>query len=427
MHNNHLNNNLSPKTSIGRYIFIALILGMILGEFAYRGINNPDIIKAIAEYCTIGANLFLRLIKMVIAPLIFSTIVTGIAKMGDKSALGRVFLKSMLVFILGGLVALILGVVLAEIFQPGKALNETLRATAAAALTDSSATVCTKCQITLNNFIEQIIPSSSLQGFVENHMLQVIIIALFFGIGGIALGDPFKPVFDYIELFTQLMFLWVRYIMYLAPLAVFAAIVKVVMSSGISVIKIYLVYVLEFYLGLIIIWLLWIALNYLLVGRLVFAVIKENLPLYATAFAASTSESALPGIIANFPKLGISRKIGAFVVPLGYAFNLEGSMLNCTYATLFIIQLYGFHISWTTELTMLLMLMITSKGIAGIPRASLVVIAATLTAFGYPESGILILLPVDGFNDMGRSATSAFANTMSAVVVDKWEKIHRHE
>ncbi len=415
------------KSRLGLYIFIALVLGVVFGQLAHIGISDKGTVADISEYLDLGSMLFLRLIKMIIAPLVFTTLVVGIAKMGDGKSLGRVFAKAMLIFITGGVLSLTLGVVLVEIFQPGKALHDALLSHGSAELANATNNVCTNCQITLKSFFDSIVPDSSLKGFVENHILQVIVVAVFIGVAGIAIGESVAPIFQMFDMLSKLMFKIIGYIMYLAPLAVFTSITKLVMGSGIAVLKLYLIYAAEFYLGLGIIWAVYLLLGVLIIGKGFFKVIKDLAPFYGTAFAASSSEVALPSILQGLENNGISKKISGFIIPLGYSFNLEASMLNCTFATIFIIQLYGFHIDIKTEIAMLFMLLITSKGIAGIPRASLVIVAATLSAFGYPEAGVLILLPVDSFNDMGRSATNAFANTMSALFVHKWEAKYNKE
>lgn len=417
----------ASKSRLGTYIFISLILGIIVGHFAHDGITNPESIKSTSGYLDLVSSAFLRMIKMIIAPLVFTTLVTGIAKMEDSKALGRMFVKSMFIFIIGGFFSLTLGVVLVEWFQPGKALHSVLINSTNADLTSAANSVCTNCQMTAKSFMESIIPSSAMQGFVENHILQVIVLAIFVGVAGVGIGEAVAPVFVFFEMMSQIMFKIIGYIMYLAPFAVFSAITKLVMGSGVGVLSLYLVYALEFYLGLAIIWGVLLLIGMSVIGKKLFAIIRSMIPLYGTAFAASSSEVALPGILANLERFGVSKKVSGFVIPMGYSFNLEASMLNCTFATIFIIQLYGYHISLATEITMLFMLMLTSKGIAGIPRVSLVIVAATLTAFGYPDAGVLILLPIDSFMDMGRSATNAFANTMSAIFVDKWEKKHNHD
>lgn len=414
------------SSKAGVAILVALILGVIAGQIMHSSITDPTLIKSICSYFDIISGIFLRLIKMIIAPLVFTTLVAGIVKMGDGRSLGRVFLKSMIIFMVGGILALGLGVLLAEIFEPGKALHDALQASLHMDTSAAATSLVQGKQITLNSFVESIIPKSALEGFVENHIIQVVILAIFFGVAGVSIGEPLSPLFHSFEMISKLCFKIIEYIMYLAPFAVFASITKLVSISGIGVLKLYLVYLLEFYLGLGIIWAIYLILGGLILGKVVFQVIKALAPQYATSFAASSSEIILADIVSKLEKFGVPKKISGFVIPMGYSFNLEASMLNCTFATIFIIQLYGYHIDLATEITMLLMLLLTSKGMAGVPRASLVIVAMTLAAFGYPEAGILIILPIDSFNDMGRSATNAFANTMSALFVNNWERKHNH-
>lgn len=415
----------SSSKKAGIAIFVALILGVALGQLAHMEINK-DLAIQICSYLDIISGIFLRLIKMIIAPLVFTTLVAGIAKMGDGKSLGRVFLKSMVLFMVGGILSLGLGVLLVEIFKPGVALHDALKATMALDTSSTANVVVSGTKITLKSFIESVIPKSSFEGFVENHIIQVVVLAIFVGVAGVSIGEPVAPIFEFFERVSLICFKIIQFIMLLAPLAVFASVTKLVMSSGIGVLKLYLIYLLEFYLGLGIIWAVYIILGSLILGKVVFRVIKDLAPQYATSFAASSSEIILADLIKKLEKFGVSKKISSFVIPMGYSFNLEASMLNCTFATIFIIQLYGYHIDLATEITMLLMLLLTSKGMAGVPRASLVIVAMTLTAFGYPEAGILIILPIDSFNDMGRSVTNAFANTMSALFINRWERKHNH-
>ncbi len=412
------------KSNVGRYILIALIAGVVVGQLVHMGVADPAKIKAISTQLDVVSSMFLRLLKMIIAPLVFTTLVTGIAKMGDSKALGRLFFKSMFIFIFGGFIALTLGIILIEVFQPGKQLHDVL--SAGLATLPQKDNICTNCGMNLKSFLESVIPSSVLQGFVENHILQVVVFALFFGVAGVAVGETVTPVFEFFDMIASIVFKITSYIMNLAPFAVFSAVSAMVMTSGAKVISSYLIYLLEFYFGLFILWVLIIFIGASIVGKSIFSLLKNLGSLFVLAFASSSSEAALPGMLAELDKFGVSKKISGFVVPMGYSFNLLASMLNTTFATMFIIQLYGFHVSFSQEVTMLLMLMITSKGIAGVPRVSLVIVAATLAAFGFPEAGVLILFPVDGFLDMGRSATNVFANAMAAVFVDRWERKHEH-
>lgn len=413
------------KSNLGRYIVIALIAGIVVGQLVHMGVGNPERIKEIANKLDIVSSMFLRMLKMIIAPLVFTTLVAGIAKMGDSKSLGRLFFKSMFIFITGGFIALLLGIVLIEVFKPGVALHDVLASGLANIHQDPN--LCTNCQMDLKKFLEGIIPSSMVQGFVENHILQVVVVAIFFGVAGVAIGEDVAPVFEFFDMVAKIIFKITGYIMNLAPFAVFSAVSSMVMSSGVKVISSYLIYLLEFYLGLAILWVLIIAIGTIIVGKPLFSLLRNLSSLFVLSFASSSSEVALPGVLVELEKFGVSRKISGFVIPMGYSFNLLASMLNCTFATMFIIQLYGYHPTLLQEVTMLLMLMLTSKGIAGVPRVSLVIVAATLAAFGYPEAGVLILFPVDGFLDMGRSATNVFANAMAAVFVDRWEKGHNHQ
>lgn len=412
------------KSNLGRYILVALISGIVIGQLVHMGVADPAKIKYISAKLDIVSTMFLRLLKMIIAPLVFTTLVTGIGKMGDSKALGRLFFKSIFIFVIGGFIALILGIILIDIFQPGNQLHDVL----AAGLTNlpKDMNICNNCGMNLKAFLESILPSSMVQGFSENHILQVVVVALFFGVAGVGVGEAVTPIFEFFDMIACIIFKITAYIMNLAPFAVFSAVSAMVMTSGAKVISSYLIYLIEFYFGLAILWLLIIFIGFLIIGKPIFVLLRNLSGLFILSFAASSSEAALPGMLAELDKFGIPKKVSGFVVPMGYSFNLLASMLNCTFATMFIIQLYGFHISISQEITMLLMLMLTTKGIAGVPRVSLVIVAATLAAFGFPEGGVLILFPVDGFLDMGRSATNVFANAMAAVFVSHWERKYEH-
>jgi Na+/H+-dicarboxylate symporter len=411
------------KPKLGRYLTIALILGLAAGQLLHMNLVDREWIQSISDNLNLVSSMFLRLIKMIIAPLVFATLVAGMSKLGDSASLGRIFLKSMIVFLVGGFFALILGALLVEVFKPGEVLhNLILSGNNASAI--ASAIPSTK--ITLKSFVEGIIPASAVEGFVANHIIQVVLFAIFFGVGTLGIGSKGTIIFDFFDSVSHVMFKVTGYIMLLAPIAVFTSITHLVMGSGIAVIYHYLVYILEFYFGLVIIWVVYLSIGYIIAGRRFNVLLKSLGGLFGISFASASSEVALPGVLVALEKFGVSPKIGSFVLPLGYSFNLTASMLNCTFATIFIIQLYGYSLTLTQEVIMLLMLMVTSKGMAGVPRASLVIVATTLTAFGYPETGVLVLLPIDSFLDMGRSATNVLANAMSVLMVDRWEKKHNH-
>ena len=411
------------KPKLGRYLVIALVLGLITGELLHRQVTDPVLLKTISTNLDLVSAMFLRLIKMIIAPLVFATLISGISKLGDSSALGRLFLKAMILFIVGGFLSLTLGAALIEVFKPGQVMHDVLLNGGNA---ETIKAAVPAAQITLKSFLESIIPTSAAEGFVTNHIIQVVLFAILFGIAALSLGSRATIVFDFFESVSQIMFKVTGYIMLLAPLAVFTSIAHLIMGNGMGIVVHYLVYILEFYLGLAIIWAVYLTIGYLMVGRRFTVLLKSLSGLFGISFASASSEVALPGVLVALEKFGIGKKISGFVLPLGYSFNLEASMLNCTFATIFIIQLYGYNISFSQEVLMLFMLLLTSKGMAGVPRASLVIVATTLTAFGYPDAGVLILLPIDSFLDMGRSATNVLANAMSAVIIDRWEKNHDH-
>lgn len=412
------------KPKLGRYLIIALVMGLVVGQILHMNLVNGELIESVGDYLNLVSSMFLRLIKMIIAPLVFSTLVAGMSKLSDSAVLGRLFIKAMIIFIIGGFLALSLGALLIEVFKPGLVLRDLiLSGNNAHSITSAIPT----SKITLKSFVENTIPTSAVEGFVTNHIIQVVLFAILFGVGTLATGSKGTIIFDFFDSVSHTMFKVTGYIMLLAPIAVFTSITRLVMGSGISVIHHYLVYMLEFYFGLLIIWIAYVIIGYLITGRRFTVFLKSVAGLFGISFASASSEIALPGLLVALEKFGVSNKISSFVLPLGYSFNLEASMLNCTFATIFIIQLYGYHLSLTQEIIMLFMLMITSKGMAGVPRASLVIVATTLTAFGYPEAGVLVLLPIDSFLDMGRSATNVLANAMSAIIVDRWEKKHNHQ
>lgn len=409
------------KSNLGKYVLWALIGGLICGQLVRTFITDAILLDSIADNLHLVANLFLRLIKMIIAPLIFSTLVVGISKLGDAKSLGRMFVKSMLIFIIGGMVSLLIGLLVVDTFQPGLVLAKILLA-GKSTLASAGGSSAITSSITLKGFMEQVIPASVAESFAGNHIMQIVIFSMFFGIAGVSIGEPVAPVFNFFELISKLMFKITDYVMLFAPLAVFCAIAGMVTSSGLGVLSSYLVYVAEFMLAVVLLWTFMIIVGFLVIGKDVFRLLRAITDILGVAFSTASSEAVLPALLEELEEFGIRPKISGFVLPLGYSFNLVASMLNCVFATMFIIQLHGYHMTLGQELVMLGMLMITSKGIAGIPRASLVIVAATLASMGIPESAILILFPVDGFLDMVRTVTNVFANALASAFVNKWEK-----
>jgi len=358
--------------------------------------------------------MFLRLIKMVIGPLVFATLTVGIAKMGDVGAVGRVGLKSMVWFFGASLVSLSLGLVLVNFFQPGVNLGIELPGA------DATSGVVVS-GLSMQEFIAHLIPVSIADGMARNEILQIVVFSIFFGVACAGVGEKAKVLVDALEGVSYVMLKVTGFVMWFAPLAVFAAVSEAIARSGFKVLETYGIFMAEFYLGILLLWaLLFIAAFIVLRGRAVrlFAAVREPTLL---AFATASSEAAYPKTLAQLERFGCSNRVASFVLPLGYSFNLDGSMMYCTFAVVFIAQAYGIEMSMGQQITMLLILMLTSKGMAGVPRASLVVIAATLAQFNIPEAGLLLLLGVDHFLDMARSATNVIGNSVATAVVSKWE------
>jgi Na+/H+-dicarboxylate symporter len=351
---------------------------------------------------------------MIIAPLVFSTLVVGIAHMGDTAALGRVGVRSLAWFILASLVSLSLGLLLVNILQPGVGLDLALPAT-------NAASGVAKEGFSIADFVTHLVPASIVEAMAKNEILQIVIFSVFFGVALTAIGDKGKALVAGVESLVHVMLQITDYVMRFAPFAVFAAVTAAIAEQGPSILVTFGRFVGSFYLGIVLLWCLLLAAAFLFVGsrtRLLIRYIRDPIVL---AFSTASSEAAYPRTLEALDRFGVPPRIASFVLPLGYSFNLDGSMMYMTFASIFIAQAYGIDLSLGQEITMLLVLMVTSKGVAGVPRASLVVIAATLSLFNIPEAGLLLILAVDHFLDMGRSATNVVGNAVASVVVAKWE------
>jgi Na+/H+-dicarboxylate symporter len=366
------------------------------------------------DWFTILADIFLRLIKMIVAPLVFTTLVVGVAKLGDIKAVGRIGGKTLLWFISASLLSLLLGMLLVNLFEPGNAMH--------LPLPDSHvATGIDKAALTLKDFFYHVFPASVIDAMAKNEILQIVVFALFFGVAAAALGEITKTVIHALDAIAHIILKVTGYVMGFAPVAVFGAMTAIIAKQGIGILKTYSIFIGEFYFGLLMLWILLILIGSVFIKSRVFTLIKRMKEPILLAFSTSSSEAAFPKTMLELERFGCKDKIVSFVLPLGYSFNLDGSMMYMTFASLFIAQSYGMHMPLGTQLTMLLVLMLTSKGIAGVPRASLVVIAGTLATFNIPEAGIALLLGIDPLLDMGRSATNVVGNSIATAVVSKWE------
>ena len=395
-------------------ILIAMVLGVIVGYMIFSEFPDKKAAAQIAGYISIISDVFLRLIKMLIGPLVFSTLVVGIAHMGDASSVGRVFAKALGWFITASLVSLVLGLILANLLQPGQNLGLPLPDIGASANLATS-------KFTLKDFIGHLVPKSFAEAMANNEILQIVVFSMFFGVALASLGEKARTLVYAIDELAQAMLKITGYVMKLAPIAVFAAMAATVAVNGLEILLKFAVFMGDFYLGLFILWGVLIFAGFVVLGPRIIRLLVLIKEPFLLSFATASSEAAYPKILDALDRFGVKRKISAFVMPMGYSFNLDGSMMYCTFATLFIAQAYNIELSLGTQITMLLILMLTSKGMAGVPRASLVVIAATLAQFNIPEAGLLLILGVDTFLDMGRSATNAVGNSIATAAAAKWE------
>ena len=396
-------------------IVIGMLVGLGAGAWLHEALPDPAAAKDAAGYFSLVTDVFLRLIKMIIAPLVFTTLVSGIAHMGDASTVGRVGLKTVAWFLVASITSLLLGMGMVTLLHPGTDLHETLGAAAGAAKT----TIQTS--LSLKDFLQHVFPASIVDAMAKNEILQIVVFSIFTGIAVGALGERAAGLLRLIEEGAQVMLRVTNYVMRFAPLAVLAAIAATVTTEGLGILVTYAKFVGGFYLSLGILWVLLMTAGALVVGRRAFGLFRAIRQPALLAFSTASSEAAYPRTLEELEAFGVSKRVASFVLPLGYSFNLDGSMMYCTFATLFIAQAYGIELSWGQKAAMLGILMVTSKGIAGVPRASLVVIAATLSTFHLPEAGLTLILAVDHFLDMGRSATNVIGNSVAAAAVARFE------
>jgi Na+/H+-dicarboxylate symporter len=396
------------------FVVGAMVLGLLVGYVLNQSLS-PEAAKEVASNLSIITDVFLRLIKMIIAPLVFTTLVAGIAHMGDASEIGRVGVKTIGWFILASIVSLSIGLVMVHIIQPGSGLQLT------APPVEGAAPGVDMAKFTLREFITHLVPSSIVDAMARNEILQIVVFSVLVGTAVSAIDDKAPAVLNLVEQGAAIMLKVTGYVMKTAPFAIFAALAASVATQGLEVLATYAKFVGGFYLSLGLLWGLLIGVAILIVGRRSLQLVANLRSPVLLAFSTASSEAAYPRTLEELQKWGVSRKVASFVLPLGYSFNLDGSMMYCTFATLFIAQVYGIELTIAQQITMLALLMVTSKGMAGVPRASLVVIAATLTFFDLPEAGLLLILAVDHLLDMGRSATNVVGNSVAAAVVAKWE------
>ncbi|MBI2284981.1 MAG: dicarboxylate/amino acid:cation symporter [Bacteroidetes bacterium] len=397
------------------YIILAMIAGILLGYLIHTQ-SGPEFIRSFSVNIKLLTTIFLRLVQMIIAPLVFSTLVVGIAKLGDLKTVGRVGGKAMLWFITASLTSLLLGMLLVNLFKPGAGID-----LSNADISGAKDLVGKTQEFNIQKFIEHVFPKSVIEAMANNEILQLVIFSIFFGIATAALGEKAKVVVKALDAVAHVILLMVNYVMNFAPLGVFGAIAAVIATKGLEVFVFYGKYLLFFLIGILCLWAVLLFVGFLVLGKRLPELLKRIFPPLIIAFSTTSSEAVFPKLTDELEKFGCKDKIVAFILPLGYSFNLDGSMMYMTFASIAIAQAYGIHLDIGTQLTMLLVLMLTSKGIAGVPRASLVVVTATCAMFNIPPEGIALILPIDHFCDMFRTATNVLGNALATSVVSKWE------
>lgn len=393
----------------------AMLLGVAVGYFIHST-GQQEYISTYSDNIKLLATIFIRLVQMIIAPLVFTTLVVGIAKLGDVKAVSRLGGKSMLWFFSASLVSLLIGLLMVNYFEPGVGMN--LSASDASGVAD----VTGKTQsFSLQNFVEHIVPKSVFEAMATNEILQLVVFSIFFGIALSGMGQHGYPLIKALDVVAHVTLKMVGFIMMSAPLGVFGAISAVIATRGLDILLTYARYFGAFIAGIGVLWVVLMGVGYLMLGKRLWELLRSLFGSMVIAFSTTSSEAVFPKLTEELKRFGCSDRIVSFILPLGYSFNLDGSMMYMTFASIFIAQVYGIELDLGTQLTMLLVLMLSSKGVAGVPRASLVVVAATCGMFNIPVEGIALILPIDHFCDMFRSATNVLGNGLATTAVSKWE------
>ena len=406
------------KSRLTLYIFVAMGLGIVAGYIVNRNCT-PETVKSFSDNIKLLTTIFLRLVQMIIAPIVFATLAVGIAKLGDMKTVGRVGGKAMPWFVTASLLSLTLGLVLVNIFKPG--LGADIHHTDMAGVND----LLEKSKgFSLAKFVEHVVPRSVVEAMATNEILQLVVFSVFFGVALTAVGKKAEPIVNALDSLAHVVLKMVSYVMYVAPLGVFGAMSAAIAKNGLGILTTFGKYVGEFYLGLAILWGILLIVGYLFLKNRLPVLLKRIASPMSIAFSTASSEAVYPKLVEEMERFGCNNKIVSFVLPLGYSFNLDGSMMYMTFASMFIAQ--AFNITSITgdvgqQIIMLLVFLITSKGIAGVPRASLVVVLATGSMFGLPPEGVGIILAIDVFCDMGRTMTNVLGNALATAAVSKWE------
>ncbi len=399
------------KSRLTWFVALAMLTGPLCGMWLHQALGAGPAASAVAANLSLVTTAFLHLIKMIIAPLVFATLTVGVARMESAAAIARIGARTLAWFIFASLVSMLIGIAMVHLFAPGVGLP----------VPTGAATAPVGAAPQLKDILDHLIPSSIVQAMASNEILQIVLFSILFGVAAAGLGARVVGLIDLIEELGDVILTLTGYVMAVAPVAVFAALAATVLTQGPQVLLVYARFIGSFYLSLLLLW-AFLALS------LAFGIGTRALRLLAAirspvlvAFSTASSEAAYPRTLQQLESFGVSPRIASFVLPLGYSFNLDGSTMYCAFAVLFIAQIFHIDLSFQQQVVMLLILMVTSKGMAGVPRASLMVIASTLTYFGLPEQGLVMIVAVDHLLDMGRSATNVVGNAVAATLVARWE------
>jgi Na+/H+-dicarboxylate symporter len=404
------------KNRLTLYILVAMVLGGVLGGIVHTYFDKATA-ASFSTHIKLLATIFIRLVQMIIAPLVLTTLVVGIAKLGDIKSVGRIGGRALAWFFTASFISLIIGLLWVNFLKPGNGVNlSNVDQTAVAEVTDKTQ------DFSIQHFVEHIIPKSVFEAMATNEILQIVIFSIFFGLAAASIGDNVKPVINALDKTSHIILKMVNFVMRFAPIGVFGAIAGVFAVKDVSDLMLtYTKFFSSFLVGIASLWIVLLMVGYLFLRSHLKTLLKRIVSPLVIAFGTTSSEAVFPKLTEELERFGIKDRIVSFMLPLGYSFNLDGSMMYMTFASIFIAQVYGIPLDTGTQLTMLLVLMLTSKGIAGVPRASLVVVAATCGMFNIPIEGVALILPIDHFCDMFRSATNVLGNSIATAVVGQWE------
>jgi Na+/H+-dicarboxylate symporter len=399
------------KSRLTLFVVLATIAGPLVGLLLHRELGSGPAAGNAAAGLSLVTDGFLRLIKMIIAPLVFSTLVVGIARMEGAASMTRMTAKTLGWFILATLVSMAIGLAVVQLFKPGLALSASA----------SPAGPIPAAPLKVEDMLDHLIPSSIVQAMAGNEILQIVVFSVLFGVAAWSLGLKVRGLIDALDQFAAVMLKLTRYVMALAPLAIFTALAATVLTQGSGVMLAYAKYIGSFYVALILLWIFLGGALYFSIGRQAPHLLRSLRSPLLLAFSTASSAAAYPQTLERLQAFGVSNRIAAFVLPLGYSFNLAASAMFCIFGVLFIAQIYRIDLSAHQQIMLLLILMLTSKGITGVPRAGLVVIAGSLGFVGLPAQGLVFVIAADHLLDMGRTATNVAGNAVASTLVAQWE------